>query len=310
MEEFSIVHKAFQIWDKIQRARGYQDVRFHCAPDRIADESQLTWPLPPFQTFFDWVLNQPGVCLPHLRLEGRVPISYAVSFDEESESEASEDEDDGGGSGGGAAKGYQDGASKGYAPIITVFAHSDKFEKEFNPAHGVSVRTGDNLGISEMREVIAKFRTFLAKHHDAPIVHLNLLVYCHVTSPSEKFLHKFFARYKHRQRLITTTFSMQKDLQWFKLDHRLILPHHVMSEQEVETELRKDGIAATHLPQIRTSDPVAQLMALHPGVVVRIKVPLDSLEDTVYRIVVESAGSDANEDELADEEEPGNDEST
>jgi DNA-directed RNA polymerase subunit H (RpoH/RPB5) len=303
MEEFSTIHTALQTWDKIQRARGYQETQFHCDTDHITrtvGAITITWPMPPFQSFFNWVINQPGVCLPHLQLEGRVPISYAVSFDEK-ETEEDSDEDE-------CEEREEDGPK--YAPTITVFAHSDKFEKEFNPAHGVSAQTGDNLGISEMREVIAKFQKFLAKNRDAQIVHLNLLVYCHVTSPSEKFLQKFFARYRHRHRLITTIFSMQKDLQWFKLDHKLILPHQIMSEQEVDDELRKDGIDVTHLPHIRTSDPVAQLLALRPGVIVRIKVPLDSLEDTVYRIVVESAEAGTSEDDVAQEEENCNDEST
>jgi len=156
-----------------------------------------------------------------------------------------------------------------------------------------------------MRAVIAKFEAFLHKHRTSPLVHLNLLIYCNVTSPSEKQLHKFFEKYRHRCKLVTTTFSMQRDLQWFKLDHKLILPHHIMSEEEVDAELRKDGIDVTHLPHLLTSDPVAQLMGLHPGMIVRLCIPLDALTDVVYRLVVEvDKGGSTEEEVVQGEDDP------
>lgn len=297
MEEFYIIYRALQNWRKIQDVRMYRDVQWCRDPEHILDD--LSWPLPPFQEFFEWALKQPGLHLPHLTLEGWAPARFAVNFDvdtvDEEVSGSSSDEE-----------ATVDVPSQD-VPVVTVFAHSDKFEKYFNPAHGVSVRTSDNLGIGDMRNVIAKFQDFLTKHADAPLVHLNLLVYCGVTSPSEKFLKSTIAMWKQKQPIIMTIFSMTRDLHWYKLDHKLILDHQVLTKSEVETKLVSKGIDPKKLPHIRACDPVVQLLALRAGTVVQIKVPLDSIEDYIYRIVVESG---AEEDEAPDDEDDAPDDST
>jgi DNA-directed RNA polymerase subunit H (RpoH/RPB5) len=298
MEDVTIIHRALSTWDRIQQARHYEQLAFYFDPEYVvptygSDKMVLSWPLPPVESFFNWVLSQPGVYLPHLTLEGRAPMFDAVPLTEDSDDSESDEELEGGGESG--------QRPTQFAPAITVFAHSDKFEKEYSPAQGVPIRTSDNLGVSEMRAVLAKFQRFLKKHADAPLIHLNALVYCNVTSPSEKLLHDFFDRWKQRRPVITTVFSMVNDLQWFKLDHKLILPHQILSKEAIDAELVKTGVDMRQLPQLHTCDPVAQILALRPGMIVKIRVPLDSLDDIIYRIVVERS-ADATTSVAADQD--------
>lgn len=263
MKEFQIIFKALNTWHQVCDARNYQNVRMLYDEEHILDE--LSWPLPSFDDFFVWCLKQPGLHLPHIWLEGEMPIPHIEPF---SETESHPQ-------------------TRAMAPTITVFAHSDKFDKEFNPAHGVDIYTKDNLGISEMRAVTSKFQEFMAKWPDAPLVHLNLLVYSKSTSPSDKFMANFIKKQCDAgQNIVFTSFSMTHDLHWFLLDHKLVLPHHIMTSDEVQNELRDYHIQPTRLPQLQTTDPVANYLALCPGNIVRIHVPLDTTEDVIYRIVV------------------------
>ncbi len=292
MEELGYIYKAFQTWDKICHARGYQSLHMVILdPERVLDP--FPWPVPSFDEFFTWCLRQPGFSLPYMQLEGLARGPHVEQFGSATDNAPVER----------PAIQAIEGVD---IPMLTVFAHSDKFEKEYNPSYGVDARLEDNLGITEMRTVIAQYQQFLEHHIDAPLVHLNLLVYFHVTSPSEKLLLKYLSRYQTpTRRIVVTIFSMRKDLQWFMLDHQLVLHHKVLSSVEIERELTSQGGIAVRLPQIRTTDPVARILGLCPGTVVRIDVPLDSLQDPIYRIVVEG-----NEQTFEDEtEEEDNDES-
>lgn len=286
MEEFGVIHTALKIWERVCDVRKYHSLRFIVDAEHICEP--LSWPIPPFPEFFTWCLRQPGFILPHIQLEGCAPCPHLESFSpEEEEEDYGPDLDN--------TAAITDNLTNEAAtplpevPALVVFAHSTKFEKGFNPTYGVDIRTDDNLGIGEMRDVVLKVKAFLRRHMDAPMIHINLILYCNVTSPSAKYMFQELAPYQTpTRRIVSTIFSMKNDLHWYMLDHHLVLPHHVLTDAEIETELRSKGVDVLQLPRIRTSDPVARIMGLCPGTVVRIDVPLDAVQDHIYRIVVEA----------------------
>ena len=201
MEELFFIYKGLCTWHRICESRSYQKGTVIRNKEHILDE--LHWPLKEYSDFFEFCLRQPGTLLPYIQLEHEVPIQYREGTDEKESVEI------------------------GHS--LTVFAHSDKFDKEFNPAYGVDIRTNDNLGIEQMREVVDKFTHFLDKYQDCPLLHLNLLVYFNVTSPSRKYLMEFLkTQYSNGRHIIVTIFSIQKDLQWFLMDHQLVLNHIIL----------------------------------------------------------------------------------
>ena len=222
------------------------------------------------------MLKQPGIVMPYIQLVGTAPAP-SIENVELSEQQKYIIEDIG-----------DDLSHDSTIPVLTVFSHSKMFDQEMNPAYGVDLRMNDNMGVGEMRAVVDQFGRFLMQHTTVCAVHLNLLVYDNVTGPSKKLLRDFLKehRAKYNQRVIVLTiFSMCQDLQWNILNHKLILPHRVLSNSERRNLVQK-GIHLDNLPRLVQNDKMSQIMALVPGEVVQIDMPLDTLSDCIYRQVV------------------------
>ena len=72
------------------------------------------------------------------------------------------------------------------------------------------------------------------------------------------------------------------------MDHVLVPKHVLLSKEEAEEVLKKLGITREHLPKIKASDPIAQLLGAKPGDIVKIIRDSPSAGKSIaYRVVVE-----------------------
>lgn len=268
MHEFKLIHNAFQTWNEICQARNYTNYKWIISqPEKIVngEEGLISFFDISFQDFFKWFLKQPSSPLPYIELHAQAPSVYHCLKKKET----------------------------GIIPTITLFSHSDNFNKERNPILGLYHTTPDNVGVGESRELLKQMDNFIAQHIDSTtILHINLLTVGGITSPSLKFLSKFIESKQTPQcQIVFTQFSMTQDLQWNKLNHRLTLPHIICSRFECILLEEEHGIqinAPDVMPQLFVTDAIAQLKAFASGLLIRVDVPLGTVQDTIYRLVTEN----------------------